>query len=383
MRDTVDEKRLQNLKMFRVATFILQKYGNPEKLEAVSKIKDKEERRDAYREIMLESWKEFAIHKKPDLDCHGVLFLLDAAGFEINNVSIIDKGNTKKDVVNFDTGNVHGFETFKHKNSDNTTKYDYAVIDHHNKNLDIESSSTKYLYEFLTTLGFVEDTTGYLKAIVDFIVREDNKDYEFTEDDYRNSASNLLGYSGYITQEHLTKLLNDEDIKDKYLEMSSVKDNFKIESMYLSNNELKRLGLFEYKQNRMYAIGKTIESMKTLEEKDKKLKTEGKEGLIYDIGKHKVLINENYTIKFPIDIAIAKGYNVIISYSDSGNKFSASFLKNSMPELSEEFKEKMEEYGIINIRDAMLIKDVKNEKAKPIDRDFIYGPNGLINELKK
>lgn len=386
MNEAISEERIKNLKMFRVATFILQKYGNKEEIKKALENKNKEDRRSALMNIMLESWHEVALHKKQDLDCTGVLFLLDAAGFKINDVEEVEKGEIKDDMVTFDSGNINGMSYERYideEDEEMPIKYTYAIGgDHHGEKLDENTSSSKYLYEFLTKLDFVRDMTGYLKAIVDFITREDNKNYKYTEEEYRNSANNLFGYKGFIKENNLMRLLKNLSIKDKYLEISDIKDDAKIESIPLTYKDLEDLDLLKYRDQRISAIKSSINSINRVEELDKKSKLDNKDGYIYKIGDYNIIVNESYVIKFPIDVSIAKGYNTVISYSEHDNKFSVSFIGVNMPKFSDEFLKMMKEYGIISIRGAMLIKDEKNFKAKPIDKDFIYGPNGLINELE-
>lgn len=392
---TDKDESLKNIQMFRAATFILKKYGDKDKIEKIMKIKNKQEKMDALRNIMLESWHELTLHDDEDLDCYGVRFILEAAGFKIHRIGKVPKGDLNNRGVRSDVGGVDGFETGRHvvdrskEGMANEIAYDYAVLgDHHGEKSERYSSSSSHLYNFVTRLGFVDDRTGYLKSIVAFITREDNKNYQYGPRRYAESRNTLFGVKKFLTNENLIKLLNNQEIKNRFLseveknKETRAEDSYNIEFMHLSDKELMDIGLTpEILKLAENDIKKGIYGFSMIERENKELeKNKSEKKLMYNFDDKKIILNPEYHVKNLVDVSIANGYNIIVSYSVNKDLFSASFI-DKVPDFSPDFINKMKKYGLMQVR-GLIIKDKNGKKTKPIDDDLIYGPGGLINELK-
>ena len=426
------KESLDIIKMFRITTFILQKYGDKERIAKAKLIKNKQNRREEYKQIILDSWNEIALHEKPDLDCSGVFFLLKAAGFKMNNDSVkeIAKGEYAKGAVTADSGNKLPYyyeREIVNEEGKNVIKYLSAVFDHHGGEDNTNTSATKYMYEYLINMGFIEDETGFLSEIVDFVTREDNKDYErYNIDDYRGSTNNLFGYKNKIEHnnnvvgigsENLLKLLKNRQIKNKYLKHLEEKDDYfnelrnkkniskeekadfereeiekSIEFFKLSDYELESIGVFskpiknkdghtliyKEKEDRKKYVESAIAAIEYIEKKLPENIVESPIGKVLVVERKK-MPKEFRVISSLIDVAIAKGYSIVAKFDNTNlsggddkdaakRVFAVSFLFNTAPDnFSEGFSNVMKEYGMIRIKN--VIRRVDNS-AKPIDDDF-------------
>jgi len=426
--------------------------------------KTKKMKKDFFVTLIKEVFTGIAVHKNADLDANGIIFLSKKAGLnfskfnselESGSISYLDNsikyknedGSINEDIVNdlpkylvADLSQTDGLNVYKTKGPRYLAKYFMATLDHHAFDSKKGNSATKQMFELLLKLGSIregKEDLDFMKEMVDFINREDDKFYNFenykmTSKDFKSSHRTLYGYISLIKNNNLEKIYNCESLKNKFL---SNDPRIPLEFIELSDEELQELGLINTKDDELIAeynkeFKKDIkfpEDIIRLEkiywEERKKLKRSGEKkesielklqsstglGWLMERSKKIELFVKNrkdeYTFdkytenkkeekelesnRFgkifigndvvfnsnPTNLLICKDYDGYVNYTNDGKVFRASFFKNEYPEFDKDFMNKLEANGIIRMR-GMLIK-VDNKSI--VSEDFY---NEILEKIK-
>lgn len=184
---------------------------------------DPAERNRKFVELTRKLWKKFAVHEKADLDAYSWLYLLEKAGMPVDtsdlkkmsNVSFVPQGEYAQEGVTGDSGMKEGISA-----GDGGK---WLVGDHHAPWSERGSSATKFLYELLIDLGFLEKT-GAMDRFVELVTKWDNAD--FSSDERKQVLPNywrsLYGLSYRMHPKDVFELLErgqdpSEPLSEEYL----------------------------------------------------------------------------------------------------------------------------------------------------------------------
>ncbi len=299
----------------------------------------KEESDQKFLELTRNLWNELTIHgtvrkdaetgkwemlSGSDLDGESCLKLLEIAGIQIDRskINFVENGNSAESGLVLDTSNNHGViaeESGKR-----------LIFDHHAEESDRNTSAAKFLYETLVGMGLLEKKP-YLDKYVEFVTRDDNKD--FSEKEYKkifkNYYCNLYGINRKLSIKQILELFEKgqdpmEPIPDDYLESHTYFNpaTKKEETLAeLGKNMLKKVVAMKKEIGRMEKQGFSVDSGKANYGKIlidmKMLKLDGKyqPHIFGDAGG-------------PI-AAFARGYDTYVCWSPKENSF-AVFTKKEM-----------------------------------------------------
>lgn len=412
------KQRLKNLPKEKAEDY--KKY-----LKDVFKLPKKDRREFYINEIRL-AFNGIVVHKKIDLDAKGILFLSKIAGlnfsdfnyekynlkgedltengsikYENNSVNYINNdGTINKDILfNLpktlvsDLSQTDGLNVFKTKGQRFDSDYFMSTLDHHGENSKKGNSSAIQMFQLLLRLGLIKDVEKikksnqeeylkiskeekqnfyFLKEIVNFINREDDKCYNFnkydknikiTEKMFLNSYKTIYGYSKFINPNNLEKIYNCKTLKEKYFKNNPL---LPLEFIELTDDELKEIGILSKKN-----IVKNIVNKLKLDfhkYNNKENVKESKYGKIFIQRDFKFISN-------PTDIILCNNFAGFIEYSNEGKNFFISLFGDNYPEFSDELNKKLENNGVKRIR-GMLIKI---DKEKTINEELF---DEILNELE-
>ena len=357
-----------------------------------------EEGKEQLKKKMIECWTEFATHgsvvgfdekgnaiflEKSDCDGSVARKLFEMAGFDTSDMKFVKQGEDYPGRVCIDTGNKHGVIAEEREIIEKDGKkkiYTTLYLDHHHKDSDRESSSTKFTYELLREFGFLKKEE-YLDNLVDFANRIDNKTYlheiKFFKDYFEDSWEKLYGLQNFIgreyeiggvkfgfTVEKLIQLFKDGKKPNEKLSKEEMENYGFAGSFEISDPDAKTEEFV--KKNKSWITfsdgqdGKKIinynfsERQKNLVHVSRKIINEFKKQEFFfeteDYGK--VLVNVNRTIRAGYDAVYASGYNTYVIWNPDKN----GFFVNSSNELKGDFKQGR------NVRGRMWIKPRNEEK---------------------
>lgn len=191
-----------------------------------------EERDQKFIELTRKLWAEFSVHGvsprinekgevylpcESDLDGESYLKILELAGFAIdrNKVNFVKMGEMPEEGVIGDTSNKNGVIAEE--------KGKRIIFDHHTPDAGRDSSTTKYAYETLAKMGFLEKEE-YLDKYVEFVTKYDNFEFspEETKKVYKNYPKNLYGLGNRMKNEDILECFKQgkdpfEKLPDDYL----------------------------------------------------------------------------------------------------------------------------------------------------------------------
>ncbi len=290
-----------------------------------------QEGEEIFKQKTRELWKEFAVHNvigknkdgKPamytDLDGKCSLGLLKLAGIKIGNVEYIPAGEHIEGRINLDTGKRHGV-VFEDRTGT-------VFIDHHADDSGRDSSTTKFTYELLVSLGLLK-REPYLDELAEFVTQLDNKTFSDEEKYFKDSWRTVLGL-------------------DQFLEFKNLADYLKSGGKptdILSEKDIKKIGgkrLFDKSQEQK---GKVESSLAELERMEKS-------GLIVLSERYgKIAVDIEKKVQVGFDAAKAVGCGAYIIWSPQEN----SFFISSVESLDETFRQGQK------VRDNMWIKPRKD-----------------------
>lgn len=412
------KQRLKNLPKEKAEDY--KKY-----LKDVFKLPKKDRREFYINEIRL-AFNGIVVHKKIDLDAKGILFLSKIAGlnfsdfnyekynlkgedltengsikYENNSVNYINNdGTINKDILfNLpktlvsDLSQTDGLNVFKTKGQRFDSDYFMSTLDHHGENSKKGNSSAIQMFQLLLRLGLIKDVEKikksnqeeylkiskeekqnfyFLKEIVNFINREDNKYYNFNEYDknikitekmFLNSYKTIYGYSKFINPNNLEKIYNCKTLKEKYFKNNPL---LPLEFIELTDDELKEIGILSKKNIVKNIVNKL--KLDFYKYNNKENVKESKYG--------KIFIQRDFKfISDPTDIILCNNFAGFIEYSNEGKIFFISLFGDNYPEFSDELNKKLENNGVKRIR-GMLIKI---DKEKTINEELF---DEILNELE-
>ncbi len=276
-------------------------------LKNISKL-PKRERRKAFMDEIKEAFTGIAVHEKMDLDAKGVLFLCKIVGLnfsKFNYEQINEKGENKTDdgsifyknnftkylnedgsinedvlanlpkVLVSDLSQMDGLNIFKTTGPRYDSKYMMSTLDHHGQESTKGNCATRQMFSLMLKLGLINDLDklkkenplkyegvniltkknfAFIKEIVRFINREDDKYYKFEDygdfkmspHDFNISHKKLYGYTKFINPNNLEKILNCNSLKEKYFHNNP---RIPLEFIELTDEELIEIGLINITDN--------------------------------------------------------------------------------------------------------------------------------------
>ena len=268
----------------------------------------KEKKKPEFKEKILNTWKEFAVHGvlqfdqkegkqvlKPftDLDGKCAIGLLKQAGFDISNLTYVKPGEYLKGVVNLDTGDKFGVVY----EEPSYTLY----FDHHAPKTKEVTSAAEIVYKTLVGLRLVKKTES-LDRVIDFVTKIDNR--KFPPEEFLRSAKTILGLQRDLDFEKLSVYFQEH----------------KSPTQELTPEEFEKYGLREAAEKQQKIVDEAMETLEKME----------KEGKIIDTSYGKVLINENNELKVGAPAAYVK-YDGIINFTP-GKSFAVTFKERDINE---------------------------------------------------
>jgi hypothetical protein len=326
-------------------------------LEAYNAATSDVEKRGLLVDAIRKYWpSRIAVHYKgdkrigfSDLDGEGAIFLFAEAGMKVTP-KYVPAGYTEYGRINIDTGGMDGYQSlagqkFEGLTDEELEKLQYektGFIDHHGSLSGSETSSTKYVYEFLKSLEMIKSTPG-LDRFVDFITHMDNMTLPGLEESFENSHRTLAGLRNYIRRDRLPDVL-------KFFAAGGEPNR------ELNDDELKSLGLFvdvrlgregsagvvknipeERKQN----IDKSIDAINQLESDQWGCAIDSP-----DFGK--VLVDIYGLVPLGFEAAKAKGFDTYLRWSPEMQ----SFMLSTKKPISDSFNLP----GGLKVRGRMILK---------------------------
>ena len=142
---------------------------------------------------------------KPDLDVRGALYLLDLAGIDYKQLTIMPKGQSVRGSVMVDTGE----RNFKGQEPDASVFFDHHAKER-NEN-DRFSSATKIVYDLLIDGNMIpESEKQWLGELVRLITQIDDESYSMNRDELKDYWwRSFYGLHNIISFESLVDLIKD------------------------------------------------------------------------------------------------------------------------------------------------------------------------------
>ncbi|MDI6778199.1 MAG: hypothetical protein QMD77_03330 [Patescibacteria group bacterium] len=303
-------------------------------------LKTEKSRDECIKKLARELIDQFTVHGmgrgdtfqlRSDLDGRTCLMLFEKAGFTVKkeNVEYVEQGQTTKKESSWvaDTSNRHGFVV------EGLGKI--LITDHHNDELSgPDSSATKLLYDGLNKFGLLEKLNKKEKEILDgyvnFVTKEDNKDY--TDDEIKSIfgdyTHNLYGLQRYLNDAQLYKIF-EEHIGKQGKHFDPYKP---LAEDYLKDLEYsesgKKLTFAEAKKKAETSLRMSNEGIALLEKEGFTVDTGnahlGK--ILIDVGRDDKGIRKN-RVGMKFAAARAKDYGVYIEWSPDTGYFSVQTAK--------------------------------------------------------
>ncbi len=199
-------------------------------------------------------WKRFVTHgiqaldlegklsliNETDLDGKGCRYLMQAAGFNMDNLEYAKQDDTTKNGFYFDMGEEDGVVL-----KDGGRR---VFIDHHSKKSGKNSSTAKFTYRLLEA-GHKLKGEKYLDTLVNFITEVDNKSYILNERTFRSSPRTVFGLQRNIDFPKLIEIFK-----------AGIKPG-----QELTREELKKFGLEEASKKKEITVNKSVEQINEME----------------------------------------------------------------------------------------------------------------------
>lgn len=265
---------------------------------------------------------EPVIARRTDLDGRGFLAILKIAGikFDMKSVDYVkqsDSSRTGKGIV----GDTAGEDGVVAKNFG-----EVLIFDHHGGKSGRDTSATRNAYKALVDDGKIEQSNA-LDAFVEFVTKEDNKDYtdEECKKIIENFDGNLIGLQRYMNGEDVIRVFEEYAAKDEELDPyeklpPKILDNLKFENSNGEEMELK--DVLQKLKNTKEALKREVEAMKN---EEFVIETDQYGTILIDAGRldgKSKKIKKRLGSNLDIEAARAAGHGGVVWWNPNANSFS-------------------------------------------------------------
>lgn len=331
-----------------------------------------------------------SIARRTDLDGRGYLAILKKAGldFDMKDVGYVKQGDIPESGKGLlgDTGGEDGVVA---KNFG-----ELLISDHHGDKSGRNTSATRNKYEALVADGTLERSEA-LDAFVEFVTKEDNKDYTVTEckEIIGNFDGNLIGLQKYMTGDQVIKVF------EEYAEKGETLDPYeKLSDKYLKTLNFVTPGgesttLKEVLQKLLNTKNALQREVSKLNRERLVIETEQYGSVLIDKGrmdknKRKKRLGSNLAL----EAARAAGYGGVIWWNPEANSFSIQVANKDIDFSLPEGKNHRGRYWLKSPSEEKLqttlddilgkMKQITEKVIKPRKKELTFGQKKTLGEIE-
>ncbi len=269
---------------------------------------------------------------KSDLDGEACLLILKKAGFDVSRIKYIRQGEEPESGWAFDVTKEHGYAV---------RDGGRILITNDSNKVSVKDSSARFIYNGLESFGLLNSKDHWgLKKFVEFVTKEDNKDYSDAEarQIIAHYSKNLIGLRRFLTTDALLQIFEEQakessDFNPYHQLPMDYLQSLEERKMFVGGMSLKDVTkkLFDSKKY-------SLETIKQLEE----------QGFVIDVGGNvgKVLVDTGQTdasgarkrkVGLGWEAARHEGYGAYVVFDEEGKYFSVQTVNDVDVELPQGF----------------------------------------------